>query len=416
MHAKHPKLVGAAGGRPGSSHRVGPTSAAFWVVLALLVTPLSSSAESWCAYPIWAHEWGVQVFGGAKSAPLPLSFAHDSTGTVSEPTPVRDMDVDSGVRALPVVSFFAPQTRFDTVPIGLEVGFSAGKAALWFPQVDTLVDAATANAATALDERQALLDARAKRDPYGENPVLGADPTRQLVWETLSLEEKGKGSEKSTQTWVDALRKLDGALWVERGAESERFAFYEGRTDEKPLLEVERGDEWSDTRAHYVLKNPSAWPVHDVLVVRRVGKQAYVFYAPSIPAGKSAGFVLEDALQVGSDAFKEATRGQLEKSLVDATTPTPPTDYDWSTGTCVMGRDPAVPVEVAEGHRLYQAEVDVLLDAWGPAFFEQEGTVVVYREDPGYLDAMMPLSLYTDMYHFIELRRAGLVLWTDAQW
>ena len=75
-----------------------------------------------------------------------------------------------------------------------------------------------------------------------------------------------------------------------------------------------------------------------------------------------------------------------------------------------MLRDPAVPVEAAEGHRLYAAEVDVLLSVWAERLLEAEGTHIVYREDVEALDALMPASLYTDMYHFIDWRRLGIVL------
>ena len=76
-----------------------------------------------------------------------------------------------------------------------------------------------------------------------------------------------------------------------------------------------------------------------------------------------------------------------------------------------MGRDPALPVEAAAGHRLYPGEVDTLLGAWGARLFDQPGTTVVYREDAAALDAAMPLAIYADMFHFVVLHRAGLALW-----
>ncbi len=36
---------------------------------------------------------------------------------------------------------------------------------------------------------------------------------------------------------------------------------------------------------------------------------------------------------------------------------------------------------------------------------------VLYREDPAALDAAAPLSIYTDMHHFVRMSRTGLVLW-----
>ena len=76
-----------------------------------------------------------------------------------------------------------------------------------------------------------------------------------------------------------------------------------------------------------------------------------------------------------------------------------------------MERDPAVPVEHAAGYRLYRAEADLVVQTWGARFFDQPGTTVVYREDEAYLDQVMPLSVYTDMYNYVVLHRAGLALW-----
>ncbi len=79
-----------------------------------------------------------------------------------------------------------------------------------------------------------------------------------------------------------------------------------------------------------------------------------------------------------------------------------------------MSRDPAVPVESSDGHRLYAQEVDAILDVWGRTFFDRRGTTITYREDTDYLDHVMPLSLYTDMSNFIVLRRAGLAVWQNV--
>ncbi|MEL6348465.1 MAG: hypothetical protein AAFV53_35490 [Myxococcota bacterium] len=73
-----------------------------------------------------------------------------------------------------------------------------------------------------------------------------------------------------------------------------------------------------------------------------------------------------------------------------------------------MMRDPALPVEVAEGHRLYTAEVDVLMDVWSARLLQSDGAHLVYREDTAALDALMPVSVYTDMYHFVEWSRLRL--------
>ena len=385
------------------------------VFLVLVAGPSSALAKSWCANPIWAHEWGVQVFGEAPLQPALLSFAHDEVKSDTSPLPTRELEVDNGVRALPVLSFFAPRA-YGEIPLGLEIGFSEGEASLWFPQVDMKVTATQANSDSAREARASLLMARTERQANQDNPPLAADPTRQLIWEALSLSVEGSPSNESEQAWVKGMRAIEGALWVGKGSASERFVFYEGRTNEQPLLRLARGASWTNERPQYTLHNNSAWPVHDVLVVRRQDDQAWVFYAPSIAPGERAEFVFDEPLDPKSQAFAKATRGQLESALIDAKASKPPTEYNWDMDTCVMGRDPALPFESALDHRLYAAEVEVLLDAWSPAFFEQEGSRIIYREDIAYLDAMMPLSIYTDMRHFVELSRLGLVLWADASW
>jgi hypothetical protein len=75
-----------------------------------------------------------------------------------------------------------------------------------------------------------------------------------------------------------------------------------------------------------------------------------------------------------------------------------------------MMRDPTVPVEKARGHRLYGPEVDVVLGVWADRLLAADGVHLVYREDPAALDARMPLAVYTDMFHFVELDRLGIVL------
>jgi len=45
----------------------------------------------------------------------------------------------------------------------------------------------------------------------------------------------------SEQPWVDTLRGLDDALWVNTASESERFLFYDARTRERPAITLARG-------------------------------------------------------------------------------------------------------------------------------------------------------------------------------
>ncbi len=381
--------------------------------------PIAARAESWCAYPLWAHEWGVQVFGadGARaSAPLPTYFHGSAPSSPASPAPpVRDLPPDTGMRALPILQLYSAGSLSSPIPLGLEVGFTEGAATRWYPVVDRLTPASVANASAAAAQRRALLSARGAQTVMGPRRPLGPDPTRQLEWTHLELTRAPAHPRSQANTpWVEALRRIDRALFVNTQRESERFVFYEAATTERVALSIEVGTQYARGRRHYVLRNTSVSPVHDVFVVHREGGALFVFAAPSIPAGASAGFVLEDH-RVPAARADAMTRGRLREQLVDAAQPAPPAHYRWGGAECVMQRDPAVPVERAEGHRLYAAEVDVILDAWGDRFFEQQGTTILYREDTAYLDRVMPLSIYTDMYNFPVLRRAGLALWSGVR-
>ncbi len=377
----------------------------------------SARAESWCAYPLWVHEWGVQVFGASgDAAPSALpSWFHRTPGTAGSPAPpVRHMEVDSGMRELPVVQLYSAGSLSDPIPVAIEVGFTRGEATAWYPQVDRRTSAASANGAAAQSARRALLAARSARRPGAAQSALGFDPTRQLEWSHLRLtREPMHRRARSSTRWVGQLRAIDRALWVSTQRESERFVFYEASTTERVALAIEVGAQHAAGRRHYVLRNRGSHTVHDVFVVHREGDALFVFEAPAIPAGASAGFVLEQH-RVPTDRARAATRDALRARLVDAAEPAPPAHYRWNGGECVMQRDPAIPVEAAEGHRLYAAEVDAILAVWGARFFDGQGTTIVYREDTAYLDSVMPLSIYTDMYNFPLLRRAGLALWSDV--
>lgn len=378
-------------------------------LIALTAVPVAH-AESWCAYPLWAHEWGVQSFDGQgvpTAASLPPWF-HRSARSTTAPTPVRDMPVDGGERSLPVLHFYSAGTLSpNSIPIGIEVGFRRGAATVWYPQVQGLRSAALANSPAALAARQQLVLARAARTPMGTaQPVLGRDPTRQLFWDRLELSpQPTRSAHASTQPWINAARGFD-SLWVNGAAESERFVFYEGATRERPLVSLERGSRHSANRRHIVLHNRSAYPVHDAILTHRENGRVFVAHIPRIPAGRRAGFILEEHVVPTADV-EARTRGLIHQRLVD---PAAPTRADNHHSDCPMSRDPAIPTESASSHRLYGAEVDLILQTWGAAFFDRPGTTLVYREDITYLDAMLPISLYTDMYNFIVLHRAGLAV------
>lgn len=383
------------------------------LLAAALLPATPTRAESWCASPLFVHEWGVQSFGspGADRSTtpgprLPSYFHHGAGNAGPTKAPVRHLPPDGGERALPVLHFYSP-AGFRPVPVGIEVGFTEGEATSFFPQVDVLRPAAVANAPAALAARRELL--RRRGQPSMAARGLPSDPTRQLVWNNLTLTGAPQRAAPSTSSpWVRRLRGFDQALWVANAHESERFVFYEARTQERPALRLARGPTYGSGRRHYIVHNDGAQTAHDVFFVHREARRRFVFFMPAIPSGASAGFVLEDH-EVPRGRWRRATRARLEARLVDGQQPSAPTEYRWGP-SCVMQRDPAQPVERAEGHRLYADEVDVVLDLWDERFFGAAGTTLVYREDEAYLDDVMPLSVYTDMYHFVELRRLGLAV------
>ncbi|MEM9068074.1 MAG: hypothetical protein AAGE52_06185 [Myxococcota bacterium] len=383
-----------------------------WLVFLSLLAPSVALAESWCAYPLWVHEWGVQSFdaSGRPAAPvsLPTYFHRNASGATAASTPTRHLPADSGIRDLPVLHFYSAGSLSSPIPVGVEVGFTRGEATVWYPQVNERRRASVANSPAAATQRSALLR---QRQPAGNQLALtrrlGSDPTSQLVWDQLLLTPAPQHTQANALAWVDGLRELD-AMWVNNASESERFVFYEATTRERVALELRRGATWRRGHRHLILENKSRFDVHDVFVTHREGSRVFVFFAPSIPARRSAGFVLEDHRVTN---VRAATRDRLRAQLVDPHQPTPPSTAGWGAG-CTMMREPAIPVTAAEGHHLYAAEVDAILDIWAARFFEQPGTTITYREDTAYLDAVMPLSLYTDMYNFIKLRRMGLANWT----
>lgn len=336
-----------------------------------------ASAESWCAYPLWVHEWGVQAFDdhGRRVVPvnLPSYFHHGATNRTPA-TPVRTLPRDTGVRALPVLHFYSAGTLSNgDIPVGIEVGFARGTASAWFPQVDRRTNG-----------------------------------TRELFWDRLMLSERPAHARASSNVpWVDTLRDFDSALWV-NGSESERFVFYESDSRENVAVRIRRGDTYASGRRHFVIENVIGHDVHDVFVTHNERGRSYVFYAPRIPAGRSAGFVLEQHPVRDRDAIRQ----RMRSLLVDPHEPSPPQSYNWGSAGCVMSRDPSVPTERAEGHRLFGHEVDAIMGIWSQTFFDRPGTSVVYREDDAYLEAMMPLAIYTDMYNFVKLRRLGLAVWS----
>jgi hypothetical protein len=363
-------------------------------------------ARSWCASPLTVHEWGVQSFddqGAPSAATLPPWFHRAARQLDAASSPVRDLPIDTGIRSLPVLHFYSRGPRSgNSIPIGIEVGFRRGAATHWYPQLQGLRTATQANSASAQASRALLLQARAARAPFGrQNPRLGRDPTRQLFWDHLELSaQPARSPHASTVPWISTARGLE-SMWVNGAQQTERFVFYEGATRERPLIQLERGSRYSASQRHLVFHNRSAYPVHDVFLTRREGANTYVIHVPRIPAGRRAGFILEEHA-VADDVV--SARDRFRQRLID------PVATGGNQNGCIMMRDPAIPTETATSHQLFPDEAELILQTWGAAFFDEPGTTLVYREDTSYLDAMMPISIYTDMFNFIVLHRAGLAV------
>jgi hypothetical protein len=349
----------------------------------LLVVPSDSHADMWCAQSLIVHEWGVHVFSGEESSrqtnPVPAlpRYLHHHTSQPVDPLlpAVNALPADNGVRGLPVVHFYG-SVGAQPIPVGVGVRFAHGAPTLWYPQVDRSIGA-------------------------------GAPP--QLEWTHLDLTRAPAHTLAQTDVpWVSALRGFDDALWVNSSVESERFVFYEGQTSETQAVQISRGDTYAANRHHYILRNTSSFTVHDVFFVHRGERRTYVFYAPAIPPNRSAGFVMEAHPLVERERGA-STAGRLLSALTDISERDAAAALQ-RNAECVMSRNPATPFTHASGHKLFAPEANALISAWRTRFFEAQGTTIVYREDAELLDAEMPLSIYTDMFHDVQLHRAGIAL------
>ena len=244
------------------------------LIVVVLLLPNLAHARSWCANALWVHEWGVQAFdtAGAPTNPIPLpAWFHRRATPPIGIAPVRNLPPDTGMRTLPVLHFYSPRGQ-GPIPLGLEVGFRRGEAAIWYPQVDHRNLARDANSRRAAQARAQLVAAREALDPLRGPRTPAAiveDPTRQLIWHDLSLRSQpAQRPHASSTDWVDALRGFDDALWVNRGTESERFVFYEAPTREPVALRLERGSTWRSDNRHVVIHNRGSHDVHDVIVTK----------------------------------------------------------------------------------------------------------------------------------------------------
>jgi len=87
----------------------------------------------------------------------------------------------------------------------------------------------------------------------------------------------------------------------------------------------------------YQLVNHSNFPINEILFVHREGNATFVLSLALLPPGRAAKLILDD-LRVSD--VRQATWDALRKSLVDPTTPEPPT-VDNDRSRCAMARNPA---------------------------------------------------------------------------
>ena len=405
------------------------------VFSALTAITTFSYARSWGARPIVAHEWGVQVFDSSGDRELPdlPDFLHTpkdapkGSVTTFRP-PVREMQDDTGERDKPILYFYLEPPQEEGVPVAVSLGFAFGKPKAWYPQADHVCapfrevpDAAT------LEQWLAALgspDFRIREEASGKLAECGP-PLRtlleralggskdaeirqrleacledflkpQLTWDHLKLVKTlPQGMELPGKTlkadhWVRQARQVDAA-YVTNGVEGERYVFYEGKTAERPAIQVKPGSK----PGGFILANVSRHPVHDVFLVCVPGFKEAFGHVETLAPGASTEVILRDPrgpsapdrllLRLQANRPERKEEGRMYRKPCE---PQGPTTESW----------------------LFEKEAEALLAIWGKDFFRGEGARLIYREDVAALDEAMPLALHTDMYHFIQLSRVGLVL------
>ncbi len=415
--------------------------AAGGLMLALVLgAGMAASGGLWFAQPLHVHEWGVNQFDwSAAKPPAPDFPAYMYTDKKpGKPVPVKgqrtkDMPPDSGLRKKPILYFYPQWERAGKVPVGVEVRFARGRAWSWWPQVNTYRTPAQVAKAKPVD--WAAWKKKHGRRRWGNKLTSVPDDKRfELVWSRLTLTKKLPksatlpGAKLPADHWARLAREVD-AWYVSNGKECERYVFYEGRTREVPAVTILPPGTWvrAAFRASkdYLLVNTGKHPIHDVFVIYRKGDMLWTTYIAKLPPARGSkaeggkavarGTAPLMALPIsdfaknplkksmGAAEFKARTSGRLVEAL--------------STGRRLPGdrsmatiRDPADPAEAAQSHLLYPKEAAALEKIWRKEFFESQGWTIVYRESPAYLNEVMPLNIYTDMYHSPVISRCGLVL------
>jgi hypothetical protein len=258
-----------------------------------------------------------------------------------------------------------------------------------------------------------------------QNPV-PIDERFELVWNELTLNPNTQEAEESKihddlpeSHWIHDARNVDAATVSNgTGGEAEKFVFYEGINTEGPKVCIlfENGS--------YSIVNTGNYTIYDVTCIYRRDSVRYSMrldeLAPmpqqNLNSGKGAAvipaMIIPPLLNMKVDALSaddqvKADQEMLKRevnALVNALT-----KGSSLLPQNVMMRDPADSQPATTMHTLYRKEAEGLAKIWSKDFFEQEGLTIIYRESPAYLDMAMPLNIYTDMYHYIQLNRCGLV-------
>ncbi len=403
------------------------TTKIFLGLFAFMAMAPTLFAELWVAQPIIVHEWGVNTYDwSGKSQKMPefpaFIYTDVKPGKMTSNTNiVKNLPPDSGIRRKPLLYFYPPTKQ--PTKVGVEVRFAFGYANAWFPQVDLyrtpeLVKGAKPPVEMDLQHRGARI--------LGTPKPVPSDERFELVWNELTLhpDQQTPNGTKIHEVlpddhWINEARNVDAAVVSNgTGGEAEKFVFYEGINNEGPkiCLIAENGG--------YSLVNTGNHTIYDVTCIYRSGSVRYSKridelspMPQQIPfSGKGSSVVpimkipallqmKVDALSVGDQAKADQEVVQREMlALVQSLT-----DGDSLVPQRVTMRDPADPQPASTMHTLYQKEAEGLAKIWSRDFFEQEGLTIIYRESPAYLDLAMPLNIYTDMYHFIQLNRCGLV-------
>lgn len=393
-------------------------------LLASLAVAPSLSAASWFAQPIIVHEWGVNTYdwsGKAQKMPTFPDFIYtdQKPGKVTaNKNIVKNLPPDSGIRRKPLLYFYPPSNM--PTKVGAEVRFAFGYANVWYPQVDVYrTPEQVKHAKPPVQLEQKLQEIPL---PQRLNPV-PSDERFELVWNELTLNPDSPDAkihqDLPESHWIHDARNVDAATVSNgTGGEAEKFVFYEGINTEGPKVAILAGKDG------YSIVNTGNHTIYDVTCIYRFGSVRHSTrideLAPmpqqNLNSGKGAAVTpsmnLPALLDMKVDALSAEEQVKADQEMLQREMNTLIKSLTKGSSLLpqnVMMRDPADSQPATTMHTLYQKEAQGLAKIWSKDFFEQEGLTIIYRESPAYLDLAMPLNLYTDMYHFIQLNRCGLV-------